>query len=221
MVRSAHWIGLDGRWFEREVSLEGGTPDRRRPRPEMLMGASKAVRVKRWQTGEILGRKLDETWWLMMIPTAKPPEKWNNTQNMHRANPNQGPPSSLPWPLKSAHLLSVNKRRPIGYVWSDFSNSDTTNSDSAIVQTDCLWVLSSKNFNLLSSSVSFQAFSHQWKQWFLLQSSAWGAVDSRLHGGIWEAPNICPPPRGHKAWDPIVSDSFLWERLWPLWTSLL
>ena len=47
MVRSAHWISLDGRCFEREVRLEGGTPDRRRPRQEMLMGASKAVRVKR------------------------------------------------------------------------------------------------------------------------------------------------------------------------------
>lgn len=47
MVRSAHQISLNGGWFEREVGLEGGTPDRRWPRQEMLMGAWKALRVKR------------------------------------------------------------------------------------------------------------------------------------------------------------------------------
>ena len=47
MVRSSHQISLHGGWYEREVRLEEGTPDRRWPRPEILTGAWKAVRVKR------------------------------------------------------------------------------------------------------------------------------------------------------------------------------
>ena len=56
MIRSSHHISLNGGWVEREVRLEGGTPDRRWPRQEILTGAWKVVRVKRSQTGEILDK---------------------------------------------------------------------------------------------------------------------------------------------------------------------
>ena len=56
MIRSSHQISLNGEWFKREVRLEGGTPDRRWPRQEILTGAWKVVRVKRSQTGEIVDK---------------------------------------------------------------------------------------------------------------------------------------------------------------------